>query len=186
MDVDTAKYFGYALQLLLVLVLVISLACKSWTLLIVCLLCALVLLSIVCYQLINKTSGFKSVENVGLLKKSALTMDESISSATPMPPMTPMTDLSPMTYVPPIMQNLTRDEQAAMHLMSMTDRGVNMHQPIRKDFNQYIVPQSQGMNLHPYTNAYMVQASEPTSLPVHLDEMHPDNPMNSLSYLKFG
>ena len=189
MDVDTAKYFGYALQLLLVLVLVISLACKSWALLIICLICALVLLSIVCYQLINRTSGFKSMENVGLLKKSAVTMDESITptaSMTSTTLMTPMTDLSPMTYVPPILQHLTRDEQAAMHLMSMTDRGVNMHQPIRKDFNQYIVPQSQGMDLHPYTNAYMVQASEPTSLPVHLDEMHPDNPMNSLSYLKFG
>ena len=118
-------------------------------------------------------------------------MDESsthMTSTTPTPitDMAPMTAMDPTTYVPPIMQNLTRDEQAAMHLMSMTDRGVTMHQPIRKDFNQYIVPQSQGVDLHPHTNAYMVQASQPLSLPVHLDEMHPDNPMNSLSYLKFG
>ena len=186
MDVDTAKYFGYALQLLLVLVLVISLACKSWALLIICLICALVLLSIVCYQLINKTYGLKSMENIGLIKKSALTMDDSKTSVTPMTEFSPMTPMTPMTYVPPILQNLTRDEQAANHIISMTDRGVNMHRPVRKDFNQYIVPQSQGMDLHPYTNPYLLPASKPASLPVHLDEMHPDNPMNSLSYLQFG
>lgn len=174
MDVETAKYFGYALQLLLVLVLVVSLACKSWALLLICLVAATALLTMVCYRLVSNQVGFK---NVKLLKTG--TMGDLKPSG--IEPMTPMT---PTTYQPPIYQGMTRDEQAALHLMSMTDRGVDMHAPVRGDMNQYIVPTSQGLDLHPYTNPYMVAASAQAPLPIHLDEMHPDNPMNSLSYLQ--
>lgn len=183
MDVETAKYFGYSLQLLLVLVLVISLACKSWGLLIVCLVAATALLTMVCYQLVKNQGTYN---NIKLLKTSGMTYPEmpsmeSMKNTTHFPPMTPMTTA---TYRPPIYQGTTRDEQAALHIMSMTDRGVNMQAPVRNDYNQYIVPNSQGLDLHPQTNAYLALATAQAPLPVHLDEMHPDNPMNNLSYLR--
>lgn len=195
MNVETAKYFGYALQLLLVLVLVISLACKSWGLLIVCLVVATALLTLVCYQLIQRKGGWNYVK---LLKTETMTHPnavpiEPVASVQPMDPMEPIEPMQPMmpmhpmtpnTYQPPIYQGTTRDEQAALHLMSMTDRGVNMHAPVRNDFNQYIVPNSQGLDLNPHTNPYLALATAQAPLPVHLDEMHPDNPMNSLSYLR--
>lgn len=188
MNVETAKYFGYALQLLLVLVLVISLACKSWGLLIVCLVAAMALLTMVCYQLVQRQGGFNYIK---LLKTNSMSYPSTLPIETvenipvePLEPMTPMTPMMPATYQPPIHRGMTRDEQAAMHLMSMTDRGVSMHAPVRNDFNQYIVPNSQGLDLHPHTNAYLAPATAQAPLPIHLDEMHPDNPMNSLSYLR--
>lgn len=186
MDVETAKYFGYALQLLLVLVLIISLACKSWGLLIVCLVAATALLTMVCYQLVQRQGGWNYVK---LLKTETMSHPnavpiEPVASIQPFQPIEPMHPMTPNTYQPPIYQGTTRDEQAAMHLMSMTDRGVNMHAPVRNDFNQYIVPDSQGLDLNPHTNPYLALATAQAPLPVHLDEMHPDNPMNSLSYLR--
>jgi hypothetical protein len=188
MNVEAAKYFGYALQLLLVLVLVISLACKSWGLLIVCLVAATALLAMVCYQLIKRQDNLNYVK---LVKTKTMSYPSTLPIDTvenmpvePLVPITPMTPMMPATYQPPIHRGMTRDEQAAMHLMSMTDRGVSMHAPVRNDFNQYIVPNSQGLDLHPHTNAYLAPATAQAPLPVHLDEMHPDNPMNSLSYLR--
>ena len=190
MDVETAKYFGYSLQLLLVLVLVISLACKSWGLLIVCLVAAIALLAMVCYQMVRNNQGF---ENIQLIKKnsalytsrpSVQTMDINEPTNLPQVHMEPMTPMTPGIYQPPIHKERTRDEQTALQLMSMTDRGVNMHAPVRNDYNQYIVPTSQGLDLHPHTNAYIAPATAQAPLPIHLDEMHPDNPMNSLSYLR--
>ena len=66
---DKVRYVGYALQILLVLVLVISLAAKSWALLGICLGAALVLLVLVCIQLLNK-NNFGS--NIRLMKKNAI------------------------------------------------------------------------------------------------------------------
>lgn len=185
MNVETAKYFGYALQLLLVLVLVISLACKSWGLLIVCLVAAMALLTMVCYQLVQRQGGLNYIK---LLKTNTMSYPSTLPIETveniPVEPLVPMTPMMPATYQPPIHQDMTRDEQAALHIMSMTDRGVSMHAPVRNDFNQYIVPNSQGLDLHPQTNPYLALATAQAPLPIHLDEMHPDNPMNSLSYLR--
>lgn len=191
MNVDTAKFLGYALQLLLVLVLVVSLACKSWSLLIVCLFGATALLALVCYQMITRQAIFK---NVRLMKTSSeetrlpmtqpYIVNEPANIHQEVVDMEPMTSLTPPVYIPPIYQQLTRNEQTAMQIMSMSDRGVSMHAPVRPDFNQYVVPVSQGIDLHPHTTPYSmkVQGSNQV-LPVHLDDMHPDNPMNSLSYL---
>lgn len=191
MNVDTAKFLGYALQLLLVLVLVVSLACKSWALLIVCLVGATALLALVCYQMITRQSMFK---NVRLMKTSSeethLPMTQPNVDNEPanihqeVVDLAPMTSLTPPAYIPPMHRQLTRNEQAAMQIMSMGDRGVSMHAPVRPDFNQYVIPVSQGVDLHSHTTPYSmkIHGSEQT-LPVHLDDMHPDNPMNSLSYL---
>lgn len=185
MNVETAKYFGYALQLLLVLVLIISLACKSWGLLIVCLVAAMALLTMVCYQLVQRQGGLNYIK---LLKTNTMSYPSTLPIETveniPVEPLVPMTPMMPATYQPPIHQDMPRDEQAALHIMSMTDRGVSMHAPVRNDFNQYIVPNSQGLDLHPQTSPYLALATAQAPLPVHLDEMHPDNPMNSLSYLR--
>jgi hypothetical protein len=59
-----------------------------------------------------------------------------------------------------------------------------MQAPVLPMWNQRIVAVSQGQDLHGHTDAYhMPVANQAQTLPVHLDVEHPDNPMNSLSYL---
>jgi hypothetical protein len=83
MDAATIQYLGYALQLILVLVLVVSLACKSWALLGVCLGASMVLLVLVCIEVVHKkntntTSAQNRLshpprwENVQLMKRDTM------------------------------------------------------------------------------------------------------------------
>lgn len=81
MTSDQVKYFGYALQVILILVLVVSLAYKSWALLGVCLGAAVVLLVLVCIQLLGQPKagagnfgGFR--ENVSLMKRHFTNMTD--------------------------------------------------------------------------------------------------------------
>lgn len=186
---EKAKYVGYALQLILVLVLVISLACKSWALLGVCLGATLVLLVLVCLQLMGKNQ-WKNVQLGKRRDTMAHLQGYPQTWAQPLPqpvqylPMAPPQYTPPMYRTPPAQAPLTRDERTALQIMSMTDRGGSMQAPVLPMWNQRIVAVSQGQDLHGHTDAYhMPVANQAQTLPVHLDVEHPDNPMNSLSYL---
>lgn len=211
------EYAGYALQLLLVLVLVVSLACKSWALLGVCLGAALVLFTIVCWQLLKKP-GWK---NVNLMKR-----DMSHYSQYPQYPQYPpyraphmhnnqsweygpapmqmhtVQDMSPGHHVEVPFQNhampssdpmyiaqanpITIDEKVAMYHMSHMDRAAtSMQAPVRPFRSRHFVPESQGADAFPHNNPYRqrVAGSTDRAIPAHLDPFHPQNPMNSLSYL---
>ncbi len=198
---DTVKYVGYVLQLLLVLVLVISLAVKSWALLGVCLGASLVLLVLVCIQLL----GNRNITNVGLMKRNAMSFQENAQTAQwisqlhypDFPLQGPSTihnqPLLPPQYVPPMYRQeprepieqkepMTSSEKTALQIMTMTDHV--LHQPVLPMYEQRIVPISQGFDPNMDQNHYAVRVpgSKP-KVPVHMDFNHPDNPMNSLAYL---
>lgn len=198
---EAVRYVGYALQLLLVLVLVISLACKSWALLGVCLGAALVLLVLVCIQLLGKNG----VKNVWLRKRSTMTYNHNYvdyeypewadhlsfeKQAFEQPSV--YQPMAPPLYTPPIYQAhtnpiepMTSSEKASLQIMTMTDRGGSMQAHVLPMYNQRIVPQSMGHDEFAHLNGYMipVQGQDNEQTPAHLDPNHPDNPMNSLSYL---
>lgn len=241
----TVQYIGYALQLLLVLVLVISLACKSWALLGVCTGAAVVLLALVCIQMITNArqqqQQQQNYNNIHLMKKRHAGPSSSSSSSytTPAATMTSFNhpdytnyeypewadhlqfappsssssysdhhqqqqqqSTAPPIYTPtPIyaahMQNrhvdemgqvapLTSSEKAALQIMTMTDRVGEMQAPAISNFDQRIVPISMGMDEHAHLNGYQVpvqKQQQQNQLPVHMDPFHPNNPMNSFSYL---
>lgn len=179
LDPQKIKYVGYALQLLLVIVLVISLACKSWTLLGICLGATVVLLVLVSIQLLNQPDDIQN--SVRLLKTMFAPAHQL--------PVQQLQVTQPQVYRPidePIydpLQHVSRDERTALQIMSMPDATPSMHPAVQPMFNQRIVPTSQGADLHPQTDAYHRPVGQPETVPVHLDPLHPQNPLNSLSYL---
>ena len=191
------EYMGYALQLILVFVLVISLACKSWALLGVCLGAAVVLLVLVLVQLVSNTQFARTnpFKNVSLMKTGMAGVSSSNLHNSYIHPMTtaPTTQpFYPMAPLPPATPNHQlhaaythaplMDERMAMDLMSHADRGPSIQAPVQKFRHAYFVPQSQGQDLGP--DPYRVAvSSKPTQLEPHMDPYHVKNPMNSLSYL---
>lgn len=189
-NTEIVQYVGYALQLLLVLVLVISLAVKSWALLGVCLGAALVLLVLVCIQLL----GTKFPKNAKLMKRSTMNQNHSEYIASMQHPNFPVymepnlvqKPMAPAPYTPPIyaQKQLTSDEKTALQIMTMTDRGVDIHAPVLPMHNQRIVAVDMGLDPNMQLNSYQMPVkNHQTPLLPHMDPSHPDNPMNSLSYL---
>lgn len=80
------------------------------------------------------------------------------------------------------MEPMTSSEKTALQIMTMTDHV--LHQPVLPMYDQRIVPVSQGLDPNMEQNHYAVRVpgSKP-KIPIHMDPMHPDNPMNTLAYL---
>jgi hypothetical protein len=211
---DYLTILNYGIQIILVSILLISLACKSWVLLTACLTIGLVLFGLACYKLIKErnqnsqnSQNYQANKTIySNLKKqyfypnypSYPNYPNFIMSYQQPPPMQ-SSQFSQFSQLPPIQQTsqpqklqpthkrtqITMDEAMAKQIMTYADRTQTM-QPGHLAVSKMRSTSNQNQGQTPYSDMYMIPIPGTKQTNKHvIPQQDPENPDNPMNSLSY-